>query len=339
MPGPHHDKNELGGSHVHVTNGAIDDEAESEDEAFALARRFLSYLPTSVDELPHGDRAPTIPSAATRCCSRSSRRNPRHVYKMRAIIEAIVDRDADGTSSFFEIGRQWGKSIICGLARFNGWPVALFAEDPYVYGGAWTASSSQKVTRLIDLATTFHLPLVHLVDCPGFLIGLQAEQEGTIRYGSRGVGRARREPVAVLLGRHPQGVRRRGRREHEAGQLPLPVRVAVGRLGLAADRRRHRGGLQGRARRGRRPRRAPRRDQGSPRSGALAVPQRRSVRHRGHHRSARHALSCAGGPTSSRACDDRERGRCASAPERQSPRASSSRSTPRAPRRRTRSHP
>jgi acetyl-CoA carboxylase carboxyltransferase component len=185
MPGPHHDKNELGGSHVHVTNGAIDDEAESEDEAFALARRFLSYLPTSVDELPPRAASDDDPERREEALLSIVPRNPRHVYKMRVVIDAIVDRDADGASSFFEIGRQWGKSIICGLARFDGWPVALFAEDPYIYGGAWTASSSQKVTRLIDLASTFHLPLVHLVDCPGFLIGLQAEQEGTIRYGSR----------------------------------------------------------------------------------------------------------------------------------------------------------
>jgi acetyl-CoA carboxylase carboxyltransferase component len=112
-------------------------------------------------------------------------RNPRQVYKMRSIIEALVDVEAGGGSSFFEIGRQWGKSIICGLARLDGWPVAVMAEEPYIYGGAWTAASSQKVTRLIDLASLFHLPLVHLVDCPGFLIGLQSEQEATIRHGSR----------------------------------------------------------------------------------------------------------------------------------------------------------
>ena len=186
MPGPHHDKNELGGSHVHVTNGAIDDEAESEDEAFALARRFLSYLPTSVDELPPRAVSDDDPAAqgGGAAVDRAAQPTARLQDASRSSRRSSIAR-ADGTSSFFEIGRQWGKSIICGLARFDGWPVALFAEDPYIYGGAWTASSSQKVTRLIDLASTFHLPLVHLVDCPGFLIGLQAEQEGTIRYGSR----------------------------------------------------------------------------------------------------------------------------------------------------------
>ena len=98
---------------------------------------------------------------------------------MRDLIGSVVDR-----GSFFEIGRNWGKAIITGLARLDGWPVALFAEDPYIYGGAWTADAARKVTRFIDLASTFHLPLVHLEDCPGFLIGKQSEEEGTIRHGS-----------------------------------------------------------------------------------------------------------------------------------------------------------
>jgi acetyl-CoA carboxylase carboxyltransferase component len=87
--------------------------------------------------------------------------------------------------SFLEIGRQHGRSSICGLARLHGWPVAILASDPYVYGGAWTAESSLKVVRFIDLAETFHLPVVHLVDVPGFRIGLEAEQAATIRHGAR----------------------------------------------------------------------------------------------------------------------------------------------------------
>jgi len=88
------------------------------------------------------------------------------------------------TGTFFEIGRQWGKSIITGLARIDGVAVAVFAEDPMIYGGAWTADSCRKLIRLCDLASTFHLPLLHLVDCPGFLIGKQSEESGTIRVGS-----------------------------------------------------------------------------------------------------------------------------------------------------------
>lgn len=172
-------KEELGASRIHTRNGAIDDEVVSEAEAFERTRRFLSYLPSSVDELP--------PVLA--CSDDTERRDPRlvdivprdprKVYKMRTVIEAVVDH-----GSFFEIGRQWGKSIITGFARMGGRPVALFAEDGMVYGGAWTADASRKITRFLDLASTFHLPLIHLEDCPGFLIGKQSEEAGTIRLGS-----------------------------------------------------------------------------------------------------------------------------------------------------------
>jgi acetyl-CoA carboxylase carboxyltransferase component len=87
--------------------------------------------------------------------------------------------------SFFEMGRLYGRSVITGLARLDGWPVAILASDPYHYGGGWTADAAHKITRFVDLAETFHLPVVHFVDIPGFLIGPEAEQSGTIRHGAR----------------------------------------------------------------------------------------------------------------------------------------------------------
>ncbi len=173
-------KNELGGSHVHTRNGAVDDEAGSEDEAFERARRFLSYLPASVHELPARQPSDDDPARADPWLLEAVPRDPRKVYPMRRIIETVADR-----GSFFEMGRLWGRPVITGLARLAGWPVALMAGDPMHYGGAWTARASEKVTRFVDLAQVFHLPVVHLVDVPGFLIGPQAEQEGTIRYGMR----------------------------------------------------------------------------------------------------------------------------------------------------------
>lgn len=80
---------------------------------------------------------------------------------------------------------MYGRSIITGLARIDGLPVAVLASDPYFYGGAWTAETCEKVIRHVDLAETFHLPIVYLVDCPGFLIGLEAEKAATIRLGVR----------------------------------------------------------------------------------------------------------------------------------------------------------
>lgn len=172
-------KEELGHARIHTSNGAIDDMVASEDEAFQRAKQFLSYLPQNVNELPPRGPRQDDPERRDDKLLSIVPREPRRVYKMRDIISSVVDR-----GSWFEIGSGWGKSIITGFARLDGWPVALFAEDPYIYGGAWTADASRKVSRFIDLASTFHLPLIHLEDCPGFLIGKQSEEECTIRYGS-----------------------------------------------------------------------------------------------------------------------------------------------------------
>jgi acetyl-CoA carboxylase carboxyltransferase component len=174
------EKNELGGSHIHTRNGAVDDEAASEDEAFEKARRFLSYLPNSVHELPERTENKDDPGRADPWLIEAVPRDPRKVYAMRRIIGAIVDQ-----GSFFEIGKLWGRPMITGFARLGGWPAALMAGDPMHYGGAWTARAAEKITRFVDLAQVFHLPVVHLVDCPGFLIGPDAEKEGTIRSGMR----------------------------------------------------------------------------------------------------------------------------------------------------------
>jgi acetyl-CoA carboxylase carboxyltransferase component len=173
------DKETLGGSTIHTRNGTVDDEVASEAEAFARARAFLSYLPASVHEL--APRAASVDDPERRDESLLSvvPRERRRVYKMRSIIDSVVDRD-----SFLEIGRLWGRSAITGLARLDGWPVAILANDPYHYAGGWTADASRKVERFVDLAQTFHLPVVHLVDNPGFLIGTESEQAGTIRHGA-----------------------------------------------------------------------------------------------------------------------------------------------------------
>jgi len=173
-------KEELGGSDIHTRNGAVDDEVASEEEAFARTRRFLSYLPQSVHELPARGPATDDPGRREEFLLSAVPRDAGKVYKMRAIVEAVVDK-----GSFFELGRHWGRSVITGLARLDGWPVAVIASDPYHYGGAWTADASQKVMRFVDLAECFHLPVAMLADIPGFLIGREAEEQATIRHGVR----------------------------------------------------------------------------------------------------------------------------------------------------------
>ena len=122
---------------------------------------------------------------------------------MRPIVEAVVDK-----GSFFEMGRNFGRSIIAGLARVQGVPVLVLASDPYHYGGSWNAETCQKVVRFVDLATTFHLPVVYLMDCPGFLIGLDAEKTATIRHGVRAMAAINQStvPWCTIIVRNAFGV-------------------------------------------------------------------------------------------------------------------------------------
>ncbi len=178
--GPALGKQELGGWEIQTRSGAVDHATDTEAEAFDCARRFLSYLPSSVEDVPPRGAREDDPARADASLLDAIPRDTRKVYRARPIIESLVDR-----GSFFEMGRQFGRSVITGLARLDGWPVALMAGDPYHYGGSWTADACQKVVRFVDLAQTFHLPVVYLVDCPGFLIGPDAERSAVIRHGVR----------------------------------------------------------------------------------------------------------------------------------------------------------
>jgi acetyl-CoA carboxylase carboxyltransferase component len=174
-------KNELGGSQIHAHgSGAVDNEVDSEQEAFEVIKRFLSFLPQNVWQAP--PRTDTDDPVDRREESLLSviPRDRRQMYKVRKIIDAIVDRD-----SFFEISPAYGESLVVGLARLNGYAIGIMANDTEHHGGAVNATASEKMMRFVDLCDTFHLPLVNLVDNPGFLIGVEAEKEGTVRLGSR----------------------------------------------------------------------------------------------------------------------------------------------------------
>jgi len=171
-------KEELGGSEIHARNGVVDEEVASEDEAFAYARAFLSYLPSSVGKFaartaPHDP----VDRRDERLLSIVPREE-KQVYSMRAVMTSVFDK-----GSVFEMGRRWGRAAITAFARLDGWPVAVLASDPTYLGGSWEALTSQKVKRFVETAEQFKLPVVHLVDNPGFMVGLEAERNGTIRYG------------------------------------------------------------------------------------------------------------------------------------------------------------
>jgi acetyl/propionyl-CoA carboxylase alpha subunit/acetyl-CoA carboxylase carboxyltransferase component len=172
-------KEELGGWHIHCRNGSVDNLAESEEDAIAQTRRFLGYLPSSVYEAP--------PVAVT--TDPADRREeelltlvPRKrtaTFDVRRAIRLIADKD-----SFFEVGPLWGTDQVAGFVRIGGHPMGVIASDSrHTNGGALTADGCDKLRRHLDVCDLFHLPVLNLVDNPGFAVGIEHEIAGTIRKG------------------------------------------------------------------------------------------------------------------------------------------------------------
>jgi acetyl/propionyl-CoA carboxylase alpha subunit/acetyl-CoA carboxylase carboxyltransferase component len=174
-------KEDLGDWRVHARNGSVDNIAETEADAIAQTRRFLSYLPASVYE-PPPRLAPDPADPFDRREEELATIIPRKrvtTFDMRRAIALMADK-----GSFFEMGSLWGTDQIVGLARFNGYPVGVMASDSrHENGGALTADGCDKLRRHLDVCDLFHIPLLNLVDNPGFAVGREHEVAGTIRKG------------------------------------------------------------------------------------------------------------------------------------------------------------
>jgi len=227
-------KEELGGAKVHLRSGVVDNVAEVEDEALAQIRRFLSYLPTNVWELPPVAACDDDPERRDEALLSIIPRDRRKVYDARGLVAAVVD-----AGSFFETGAGFGRSQIVGLARLAGHPVGVWANDPRFYAGAMTADGAQKVRRFVDLCDTFHLPVLAFVDEPGFMIGSEAERAGTIRHGAAALFAVQQAsvPFASVIVRKAYGVAAAAHfgpdgtvfawPSAESGALPIEGGVAV----------------------------------------------------------------------------------------------------------------
>jgi acetyl-CoA carboxylase carboxyltransferase component len=173
-------KEELGGWEVHAFSGVVDNVAESEADALEQLRRFLGYLPTNVWELPPRCEPSDDPDRRDEELLSIIPRDRRRGFSPKKLIGHVVDQ-----GSFFEVSPYFGRALMTGLARIDGYPVGVTASNPNFHGGATTADSSEKLVRFIDLCDTFHLPLVSFEDEPGFMVGVEAERAGTLRKGVR----------------------------------------------------------------------------------------------------------------------------------------------------------
>ena len=172
---------EMGGSQVHTkVSGVADVEVADDEECLRVVRTYLGYFPSSNQE--RSPVAETADPADRRCEDLMDivPANPRQAYDMRKVIRSIVD---DG--EFFAMKPDWAKNLVTGFARFAGRPVGIVANQPMFIGGALDVNAADKAARFVWLCDAFHIPLVFLMDCPGFLVGSAVEKQGIIRHGAK----------------------------------------------------------------------------------------------------------------------------------------------------------
>ena len=174
-------KEDLGDERTQVfQGGVVDNLAETEEEAFDMARRFLSYMPQNVWELPPRAEPADDPNRRDEELLSVVPRERRRAYNPRDILRHVFDRD-----SVFEITPHYGKSRMTALARVDGYPVGVMINNPMFLGGSMDVTAGLKVIRFIQLCDTFHLPMVYFADEPGFMVGLEAQKQGIVRAGAK----------------------------------------------------------------------------------------------------------------------------------------------------------
>lgn len=169
---------EMGGARVHCTESGVGHFlCADEDEALAVVRRYLSYLPDNWTGQPPAavpaapeeiDLAGLVPD------------NERRAFDARRYLRGLVDR-----GSFFEIHEKWAREVTVGLARLDGQVIGVVANNSLHKGGVLFVDSADKATRFVQLCDAFNVPLLFLADVPGFMVGAAVEKQGIIRHGAK----------------------------------------------------------------------------------------------------------------------------------------------------------
>ena len=172
---------ELGGAKVHNrVSGCADFRVESEEECFALIKKLLSFLPSNYEERPPVIDSYNDPDQFDEEIADIIPSNLRKSYDMRKVILRLVDN-----GDFLEVKREFAQNIITGFSRFKGRPVGIVANQPRVLAGCLDVNSSIKGARFIRFCDAFNIPLLFLIDTPGYLPGALQEHMGIIRHGSK----------------------------------------------------------------------------------------------------------------------------------------------------------
>ncbi len=167
---------ELGGPRVHDRNGVCHLVEPDEISAARRVRELLGYLPSSTEGIPPRS-APVAPAVDDPGAMVPA--EPRRAYDVRDALAGVVDRD-----SMVELCPRWARNVVTALARLDGRPVGIVANQPRYLGGVLDATGSEKAARFVGLCDAYGLPLIAVVDTPGFMPGSRQEAAGVIRHGA-----------------------------------------------------------------------------------------------------------------------------------------------------------
>ncbi|MBM4333673.1 MAG: methylmalonyl-CoA carboxyltransferase [Deltaproteobacteria bacterium] len=172
---------ELGGARVHFqTSGVADFVGPDELVCLARVKKLLSFLPSSFTQNPPVIQSEDDPERCEEGLVEILPDSPKKVYDMRRVISLIVDH-----KDFFEVKAGFARNMVTGFARMNGKPVGIVANNPLFLASAIDCDAADKAARFIRTCDCFNLPLISLVDVPGYLPGIKEEHKGIIRHGAK----------------------------------------------------------------------------------------------------------------------------------------------------------
>ena len=172
---------ELGGSEPSSReSGVAHFVSPNEEEAFSLARRLVSFLPSNNAESPPSVEPSDRPDRVDPLLDEIIPRDSNKPYEMKSVISTILD-----DNDFFEVHSKWAENIVVGFGRLDGESVGVVANQPSYLAGALDINSSQKAARFVRTCDAFNIPVITLVDVPGYMPGKDQEYGGIIRHGSK----------------------------------------------------------------------------------------------------------------------------------------------------------
>jgi acetyl-CoA carboxylase carboxyltransferase component len=203
---------EVGPMSVQVPNGVVDVAVADEAEAVAVAKKYLSYFQGAIDGWECADQ---------RLLRAAIPENRLRIYDVRQVIETVAD-----TGSVLELRRHWGHGMVTALARIEGRPIGIVANNPSHLAGAITSEGADKASRFMQLCDAFDLPLLFLCDTPGIMVGPEIEKTALVRHCCRMfvVGASLTVPFFTIVLRKSYGL---GAQAMAGGSFRAPVFTAA----------------------------------------------------------------------------------------------------------------